>query len=73
MKHSEKPTSSNSVSGFEIVIFTNKGHVLKPISVKLFGIVIFVSEEHFENAFSPIEVTLSGIVIFVNEEHSEKA
>ena len=31
--------------------------------------MIFVSDEHFQKAFSPISVALSGIVIFVSDEH----
>ena len=34
----------------------------QPIEVTLFGIVIFVSDEHPEKAPEPIEVTLFGIV-----------
>ena len=43
------------------------------ILVTLFGIVIFVSDEHPEKAEPPIKVTQLGIVIFVSDEHSEKA
>ena len=39
----------------------------------LFGIVIFVSDEHPEKAEEPIEVTLFGIVIFASDEHFSKA
>ena len=39
----------------------------------LFGIVIFVIDEHPLKAPSPISVTLFGIVIFESDEHPEKA
>ena len=41
--------------------------------ITLFGIVIFVSDEHPEKILSPTLLTLFGIVIFVNNEHPEKA
>ena len=46
-----------------------EGNAFSPIEVTLFGIVIFVSDEHSEKAEEPILVTLFGIVIFVSDEH----
>ena len=43
------------------------------IKVTLFGIVIFVSDEHFSKAYLPIKVTLFGIKIFVSEKQLLKA
>ena len=45
------------------------GNESSQISVTLFGIVIFVSDEHPEKAEPQILVTLFGIVIFVSDEH----
>ena len=44
-----------------------------PIFLTLFGIVIFLSDEHPEKAYFPIFLTLLGIEIFVSDEHPEKA
>ena len=47
-------------------------YVNEPISVTLFKIVIFVSDEHPEKENPPILVILFGIVIFVSELHPKK-
>ena len=44
-----------------------------PISVTIFGIVIFVSDEHPKKQNLPISVTAFGIVIFVSDEHPKNA
>ena len=58
-----------------IILFTLQlfGKAFLLILVTLFGISIFVSDEHPEKAYSPILVTLPGIIIFVSDKHSEKA
>ena len=56
-----------------LMILQLGGNAFSPISVTLFGIVTFVSDEHFEKVFLPIFVTPFGIVIFISEEHLEKA
>ena len=49
------------------------GNTFSPISVTLFGIVIFVSDLHPQKESQLTFVTTFGIVIFVSDEHPEKA
>ena len=61
---------------FEICILLNfdclnknePGSILLPIFFILFGIAIFIRDEHPEKAFLPIFITLFGIEIFVSNE-----
>ena len=52
-----------------LIINRFASNALVPIILILFGIIIFVSDEHPENASSPIDITLFGIVIFTIDEH----